>query len=105
MLKILTHKGHYIRSLNLSFFSFGRHPITRIGDEIKLEHEGQKKRQKIQRILSGNDYQITTYKIISTNKFQHTIMTCVVLNILLLILPTMPTRGGLVRLSAKNFFA
>ena len=55
-----------------------------------MDEMEQKKRQKIQRILSGNDYQITTYKIISTNKFQYTIMGCVILNILLLIIPTMP---------------
>ena len=55
-----------------------------------MDETEQKKRQKIQRILSGNDYQITTYKIISTNKFQYTIMGCDILNILLLIMPTMP---------------
>lgn len=70
--------------------------------ELKKDQLEQKKRQKIQRILSGNDYQITTYKIISTNKFQYTIMSCVIVNILLLILPQMPSTTPFAKWFERN---
>jgi len=74
----------------------------RVGMELKKDQQEQKRRQKIQRILSGNDYQITTYKIISTNKFQYTIMSCVIINILLLIMPQMPPNTPFAKWFQRN---
>merc|ERR1719285_81752 len=59
---------------------------------LKME---EKERQKIQRIKnSGSDYQRIVYELISSSKFQNTIMGCVFVNILLMIMPTLPDDHG-----------
>ena len=59
---------------------------------LKTEEE---QRQKIQRIKNtGSEYQRIVYEVISSSKFQNTIMCCVFINIVLLLLPTMPTTVG-----------
>jgi hypothetical protein len=64
--------------------------LNKINNELNRRKIEDVERQKIQRILRGNDYQRITFELVSTKAFQYTVMGCVVLNIFLLLMPTMP---------------
>ena len=67
--------------------------LNKINNELNRRKTEDLERQKIQRILRGNDYQRITFELVSTKTFQYTVMGCVVLNIFLLLMPTMPVQG------------
>lgn len=63
-----------------------------INNEMNILKTEEEQRRKIQRIRNtGSEYQRIVYEVISSSKFQNTIMCCVFINIILLLLPTMPT--------------
>ena len=75
---------------NQELFNFGK-----VNNEMNILKMEEKERQKIQRIKnSGSDYQRIVYELISSSKFQNTIMGCVFVNILLMIMPTLPDHHG-----------
>ena len=62
-----------------------------INNEMNILKTEEKQRQKIQRVKNtGSEYQRIVYEMISSSKFQNTVMCCVFINIVLLIMPTMP---------------
>lgn len=69
--------------------------FRKVNNEMNILKMEEQQRQQIQRIKnSGSDYQRITFEMISSSKFQNTIMCCVFINILLLISGRLPDKAG-----------
>jgi len=69
--------------------------FRKVNNEMNILKMEEQQRQKIQRIKnSGSDYQRIIFEMISSSKFQNTIMCCVFINILLLISKRLPENAG-----------
>jgi len=78
-------------STDESDFSFN---LSRINNEINLMKLKEKERQMVQKIMGGSETQRILFQFISNPKFDNAVMVCILINILLLIMPTMPARTG-----------
>ena len=68
--------------------------LAKINTEVNLLKAEQKHRQKVRKIMGGSEYQIVVFEFISNPNFYNGVMLCVFINILLLIMPTMPRDTG-----------
>ena len=68
--------------------------LAKINTEVNLLKAEQKHRQKVRKIMGGSEYQRILFELISNPKFDNGVMLCVFINILLLIMPTMPRDTG-----------
>merc|ERR1712131_178284 len=68
--------------------------LAKINTEVNLLKSEEKQRQKVRKIMGGSEYQIVAFESISNPNFYNGVMLCVFINILLLIMPTMPSETG-----------